>query len=57
MRARERYAEINGVVGADSAKSIQDMIKHLQASGKSTISVIIGIVTLIIGATTVFGEI
>ena len=51
------FAEINGLVGADSAKSIQDMIKNLQTSGKSTISVIIGIITLIIGATTVFGEI
>jgi len=51
------FGEINGLVGADSAKSIQDMIKHLQTSGKSTISVIIGIVTLVIGATTVFGEI
>lgn len=51
------FAEINGIVGADSAKSIQDMIQHLQNSGKSTISVIIGIITLIIGATTVFGEI
>ncbi|WP_158798975.1 YihY/virulence factor BrkB family protein [Pedobacter sp. L105] len=51
------FAEINDIVGADSAKSIQDMITHLQTSGKSIISVIIGIVTLIIGATTVFGEI
>src|ERR1700761_8232586 len=45
------FAEIKGVVGAESAKSIQDMIGHLQTSGKSTISVIIGIITLIIGAT------
>lgn len=51
------FAEINGLVGAQSAKAIQDMIAHLQTSGKSTVSVIIGIVTLIIGATTVFGEI
>src|ERR1700753_4142809 len=27
------FAEINGIVGADSAKSIQDMIEHLQTSG------------------------
>jgi membrane protein len=51
------FAEINGIVGADAAKQIQDMIKHLEMTGKSTLSVIIGIVTLIIGATTVFGEI
>lgn len=51
------FHEINGLVGNDAAKQIQDMIKNLEMSGKSTISVIIGIVTLIIGATTVFGEI
>jgi membrane protein len=51
------FAEINGIVGNDAAKQIQDMIKHLEMSGKSTISVIIGVITLIVGATTVFGEI
>lgn len=51
------FYEINGLVGNDAAKQIQDMIKHLEMSGKSTISVIIGVVTLILGATTVFGEI
>lgn len=51
------FSEINGLVGNDAAKQIQEMIKHLETSGKSTISVIIGIITLIIGATTVFGEI
>src|SRR6195952_4682639 len=51
------FAEINGLVGNDAAKQVQDMIKHLEMSGKSTISVIIGVITLIIGATTVFGEI
>ena len=51
------FSEINGMVGNDAAKQIQDIIKNLEMSGKSTISVIIGAVTLIIGATTVFGEI
>ena len=51
------FEEINGVVGNDAAKQIQAMIQNLEMSGKSTISVIIGVVTLIIGATTVFGEI
>ncbi|RCH53959.1 ribonuclease BN [Mucilaginibacter hurinus] len=51
------FTEINGIVGNDAAKQIQDMIKSLEMSGKSTISVIIGVATLIIGATTVFGEI
>lgn len=51
------FGEINGIVGNDAAKQIQDMIKNLEMNGKSTISVIIGAITLIIGATTVFGEI
>ncbi len=51
------FSEINGLVGNDAAKQIQDMIKHLEMSGKSTISVIIGVITLIVGATTVVGEI
>ncbi|RFZ91391.1 YihY/virulence factor BrkB family protein [Mucilaginibacter conchicola] len=51
------FHEINGLVGNDAAKQIQDMLKNLQTSGKSTVSVVIGAVTLILGATTVFGEI
>ncbi|MCF6404510.1 YihY/virulence factor BrkB family protein [Chitinophaga filiformis] len=51
------FSEINGLVGNEAANQIQDMIDNLKTTGKSTISVIIGVVTLIIGATTVFGEI
>src|SRR6201991_180266 len=51
------FHEINGIVGNDAAQQIQDMIRRLEMSGKSTISVIIGVVTLIIGATTVFAKI
>lgn len=51
------FAEIKGIVGADAARQIQDTIKHLEMSGKSTLSVIIGGGTLVVGATTVFAEI
>lgn len=51
------FAEINGFVGNDAAKQIQDMIARLELTGKSTLSIIIGSITLVIGATTVFGEI
>jgi membrane protein len=51
------FGEINGLVGNNAAKQIQDMIKHLQLSGKSTVSVVIGVITLIFGATSVFAEI
>ncbi len=51
------FGQINGLVGNDAAAQIQDVIKNLQLSGKTTLSLIIGIITLIIGATTVFAEI
>lgn len=51
------FTEINGFVGNDAAKQIQDLIARLELSGKSTISIIIGSVTLVVGATGVFGEI
>jgi membrane protein len=51
------FAEINGLVGNKAALQIQEIIQNLELSGKTTSAVIIGIVTLIIGATTVFGEI
>ncbi|HLA56398.1 MAG TPA: YihY/virulence factor BrkB family protein [Flavobacterium sp.] len=51
------FSEINGLVGNQAAAQIQDMIKNLELSGKTTTAVIIGVVTLIIGATSVFSEI
>ncbi|MXV16668.1 YihY/virulence factor BrkB family protein [Hufsiella ginkgonis] len=51
------FGEINGLIGDKAAVQVQDMIKALELSGKTTISVIIGVVTLLIGATTIFGEI
>lgn len=51
------FSEINGLVGNQAAAQIQEMVKNLELSGKTTTAVIIGIVTLIIGATSVFGEI
>lgn len=51
------YSEISRYVGADAAKQIQDIIKHLQFSGKSGIALVSGIVTLLIGASSLFLEI
>ncbi len=51
------FGEINGMVGNEAAAQVQEMIKNLELNGESTTAVIIGAVTLIIGATTVFGEI
>lgn len=51
------FSEINGLIGNEAALQIQDIIKHMELSGKTNMAVIIGSVTLIIGATSVFGEI
>lgn len=51
------FGEINGLLGNQAAAQVQDTIKNLELSGKSNTAVIIGAVTLLIGATTVFGEI
>ncbi|WKK57136.1 YihY/virulence factor BrkB family protein [Sphingobacterium sp. BN32] len=51
------FTELNGLVGASAARQIQEVIKNLELSGKSSMALIISIVTLIIGATTVFGDI
>lgn len=51
------FHEINGLIGNEAALQIQDVIRNMELSGKTTIALIIGIITLIIGATTVFGDI
>ncbi len=51
------FEEINGLIGSQAALQVQQIIQNLEVSGKTTFSVIIGTITLIIGATTVFGEI
>lgn len=51
------FGEINGLIGNEAAAQIQDIIKNMELSGKTNMAVIIGAVTLIIGATSVFGEI
>ncbi len=51
------FGEINGLIGNQAAVQIQDVIKNMELSGKTTFAIIIGSITLFIGATSVFGEI
>jgi len=51
------FNEINGLIGNEAAAQIQEIIKNMELSGKTTSAVIIGSITLLIGATTVFVEI
>lgn len=53
----EIYTQLEGFMGKDTALTLQDIIKKAAISGKGTIAVIIGGVTLLVGATTVFAEI
>ncbi len=51
------YEELRGFVGARAAEQVQEVIANLSLSGKSTIALIISAITLLLGATTVFGDI
>jgi len=51
------YGQIAGLVGKDAAIQVQEIIRNAALSGDSSFATIIGLITLIIGATSVFGEI
>jgi membrane protein len=51
------YYQIAGLVGSEAAKQIQVTIQNVSKTGDSGMAAVIGAVTLIIGATTMFGEI
>jgi membrane protein len=51
------YPQIAHYVGHAAALQIQDILKNLQLSGKSGVAVVIGVVTLLLGASSTFIEI
>ena len=51
------FGEINGILGNDAAAQIQEIIRNMELSGQTTISLVISGVMLLVGATTVFGDI
>src|SRR5437763_1804617 len=53
----EIYGQIAYLVGKDAAVQIQEMIKNAALSGSGVVATTIGVVTLLLGATGVFGEI
>lgn len=50
------YQQLENFTGPDTAIQLQQIIKNASLSGKTTIATVIGIVTLLIGATSVFAE-
>jgi membrane protein len=51
------YSELQQFIGKDAALQLQTIIQNASLSGKSTWALVIGIITLIFGATAVFTEI
>ncbi|HEY5370520.1 MAG TPA: YihY/virulence factor BrkB family protein [Hanamia sp.] len=51
------YGQLENFVGSNTALQLQEMIKSASLSGKSHVAVAIGIITLVVGATTVFAQI
>ncbi|MBO9682019.1 MAG: YihY/virulence factor BrkB family protein, partial [Flavisolibacter sp.] len=51
------YGQIREFVGNDAAAQIQNMIRNASLSGKSHGAVVLGMITLLLGATSVFAEI
>ncbi|UIR54827.1 YihY/virulence factor BrkB family protein [Sphingobacterium sp. SRCM116780] len=51
------FLELRELIGNSAARQIQEVIQNLQLSGKSNMALIISAVTLILSATTVFGDI
>jgi membrane protein len=50
------FAQLQGLLGDDGAAAIEGMVQNASLSGKSFWATTVGVITLVIGATTVFGE-
>jgi membrane protein len=51
------YPQIAHYIGPKAAIQVQDILKHLQLSGKSNTAVVIGVIVLLLGASSIFVEI
>lgn len=52
----EIMAQLQGLIGADSAKAVESLLRSVNKPDKGLLGTLAGVVVLIIGATTVFGE-
>jgi membrane protein len=50
------FGELRGLIGDQGASAIEGMVQSASQPAKSIVATIAGIVTLVLGATTVFGE-
>lgn len=51
------YEQLEGLVGSVAAVQIQDIIKNIHLTGNNFFASIVSIIILLIGATTIFGEV
>lgn len=51
------YEQLEGLVGNQAAVQIQDIIKNIHLTGNNFFASIVSIIILLIGATTIFGEV
>jgi membrane protein len=52
----EVFGQIAGLMGAEAAKAVQDMLASVSKPSTGALGTVVGTVVLLIGATTVFGE-
>ena len=52
----EVMAQLGGMMGQDGAKAVESMIRAANEPGKGTLATLVGVVLLVVGATTVFAE-
>ncbi len=58
LQTRDKfYVQVTELVGQDAALQIQNFVENANKTGQSTFGLIIGIITLIVGATAIFIEI
>ena len=52
----ELFNQLQGLMGGDAAKAVQDLLASVNKPGKGVAGTIVGVALLLFGATTVFGE-
>ncbi len=52
----EIFSQLRGAIGDDGATAIQGLVRSASGAGKGTLAAIAGVVALLLGATSVFGE-
>src|SRR5688572_14915129 len=52
----EVFGQLQGILGSDGAKAVEDMLQSVAKTGEGIVATVTGVAVLLLGATTVFGE-